>query len=359
MNNEPERIYMNLENLISTDSDNIINVADGRKPGALINQEYVEDAISKNLQVIEGDNNHSYISRNLVVESYFTLDDLTQWFNDLDPRFSARIHEVYEPIKDKTVAEALSALSQHTREQHEMPSIAEPEHNLERPEVAALDGVLFGYPVQEIKRYLTEWYTFDEQLVEEFAVIKEAERRYSILDDMRIDHAQSESEHPLSLVQVSPEYKILHHPYSDLVNALGQTLQMTALEPERLKSMSTWGEWRLATAEILEEGGSLVFDRRNDVNWIGMINSCVPEDSTLKVSDRAWEVRLLQHVDEVLPAIKAALELPDDYPAVGMVHQDLQDLGAFAQAYKIGKTQGLDYLKTVAPQLGQGEFLLK
>jgi hypothetical protein len=42
-----------------------------------------------------------------------------------------------------------------------------------------------------------------------------------------------------------------------------------------------------------------------------------------------------------------------------MVHQDLQDLGAFAQAYKIGKTQGLDYLKTVAPQLGQGEFLLK
>jgi hypothetical protein len=77
MNNEPERIYMNLENLISTDSDNIINVADGRKPGALINQEYVEDAISENLQVIEGDNNHSYISRNLVVESYFTLDDLT------------------------------------------------------------------------------------------------------------------------------------------------------------------------------------------------------------------------------------------------------------------------------------------
>jgi len=162
MNNEPERIYMNLENLISTDSDNIINVADGRKPGALINQKYVEDAISENLRVIKGDDNHSYISRKLVVGSYFTLDDLTQWFSGLDPRFSARIHEVYEPIKDKTVAEALSALSQHTREQHEMPSIAGPEHNLERPEVAALDGVLFGYPVQEIRRYLTEWYTFDE-----------------------------------------------------------------------------------------------------------------------------------------------------------------------------------------------------
>ena len=161
MNNEPERIYMNLENLRSTDSDNIINVADGRKPGALINQKYVKDAKSENL-VIKGDDNHSYISRNLDVESYFTLYDLTQWFSDLDPRFSARIHEVYEPIKDKTVADALLALSQHTREQHEMPSIAEPEHNLERPEVAALDGVLFGYPVQEIRRYLTEWYTFDE-----------------------------------------------------------------------------------------------------------------------------------------------------------------------------------------------------
>src|SRR3989338_9151469 len=111
------------------------------------------------------------------------------------------------------------------------------------------------------------WSKTKMSLDEELELIREAERRYEILGGMRIKQRQSESEHPITFAQMSHEYMILHHPYSHLIEELGRVLQLTTLEPERLKSRLEWKLYGPAAAEILGEGGSLAFDRRDDVNW--------------------------------------------------------------------------------------------
>tara|TARA_B100001964_G_C14214942_1_gene592288 strand:- start:1445 stop:2050 length:606 start_codon:yes stop_codon:yes gene_type:complete len=195
-------------------------------------------------------------------------------------------------------------------------------------------------------------------LDEEVDAIDQAERNYEILDSIGIERKQSESEIPLSLPQISGEFMILQHPYSHAINEMGGALQLYALEPPELKSGPDWPQFESNATEILEEGGGLTFDRRAaDGGWIRHISRYIPENTTVQVSGRAWEARLIDYAKQIIPIVQKALTLEDDHPNVGMMHEELQNLGTFTQAYWIGKTKGIEELRKVAPALAQGQFL--
>jgi len=194
-------------------------------------------------------------------------------------------------------------------------------------------------------------------LEEELAAIDHAENAYEVIDHIGLEHSKSESENPVPLAQISGEFMILQHPYAHAIKELGAVLQRYALEPSSLTSSPNWEKYESNSAEILREGGSLSFDRRGSKGWISLVSEYIPENFTGQVSDRAWEVRLIDYAKQIAEVVQKALKLADDHPDVGMMHEELKDLGAYAQAYHIGKTKGIEELRKVAPDLAQGRFL--
>lgn len=191
-------------------------------------------------------------------------------------------------------------------------------------------------------------------LDEELEAIKIAEKRYEIIDSISIETAQSQYQRPLTLSQISDRFKILHHPYTHAVSEFGHVLLMSVLLPEAIRHQ--WDQYREAASLIMEEGGTARYDKRS-ADWIGLISKFTPEDYLSRISDTAWEARLLSHVDNILPVLSAALKLPDNNIAVGLEHEELMDIAAHSQFYKTAKTKGIDAAKAYIPVLQQGMIL--
>lgn len=184
--------------------------------------------------------------------------------------------------------------------------------------------------------------------LEEFVAIVESEERRDKWDKF---FAQEDSH----FHKVSEEYRILHRPYTNLLSDVGMTLLTYVSNPQM--SGVLLKAYEEACKLILQDSGVVRFDQEQGVDWISLVLKLVSEAFTGNISTISIENRLREHTDNALVVVLKALRLPDGDPAVGLDHEELRNLAAYLQAYKIAKERGLDELRTYAGQLRNGEIL--
>lgn len=182
------KLYNNIENMNSDDEKNIARVASGLKPCALIennaNLGIARDYGLVLRQVVDfrGEkevydyimlsdkpdewyklfkhhyiNPATYVSLPRLFESFYDqnhIDDIAEHFGRIEPKLEERIKGLYTFVKNLVVAEAGVFLHLFPRLDHELPH--NNYENLERLEVIVLDGLLFGYDINETEHSTEE-----------------------------------------------------------------------------------------------------------------------------------------------------------------------------------------------------------
>ena len=139
--------YFNRSNFQRTDQSLVQRVIDNLKPGCGVSSK------PENKELINIENkDRVFVSKNKKVREFFDLEFILENFSTLGEVIMNRCERLYGKIKKKPVAKALKYLNNVPREDKEFPNSVK--LNGERPEVALLEGLLYGYPLNEIKWYV-------------------------------------------------------------------------------------------------------------------------------------------------------------------------------------------------------------
>jgi len=139
--------YFGYNNIQYNDQILVQRVIDNLKPGCGVS----ETVKLKGLINIRN-KMRVFISRPKKVREFFDLDLILENFSTLGEVVMNRCERLYGKIKNKPVAKALKYLNNMPREDKEFPQSVI--LNGERPEVALLEGLLYGYPLKEIEMYV-------------------------------------------------------------------------------------------------------------------------------------------------------------------------------------------------------------
>ncbi len=140
--------YFNNLNWRLTDSDLITRVLSDLKPGASIGYKIM----NKSLLIRGVLKNYFIISKKKRVKEFFDLKLIKDEFSDLGTLLMNKTKRLYNKIKGKYVADAIVYLFQVPKEENKPAYNCHT--NIEKPEVALLQGLLYGYDLNEIKDYV-------------------------------------------------------------------------------------------------------------------------------------------------------------------------------------------------------------
>ncbi|MEK6949584.1 MAG: hypothetical protein AABX34_05140 [Nanoarchaeota archaeon] len=157
------------------------------------------------------------------------------------------------------------------------------------------------------------------------------------------------------------EYAVLHHPYKDIASTAGEVLLSTLLESMPPNWLEIVENRKNLVPMILGEGGTLTFDSEFEIGFRTLLTDGYLQRSDLfKISNAAWERRIIGYVEGIVPVLKDAIGLedtPENEDRIGYTHHDLLDLVAFTQTYLIAKKQGMGTVKEQMPALQRGELV--
>lgn len=192
----------------------------------------------------------------------------------------------------------------------------------------------------------------------QMGAIIQAEDRYArleLLNMLRRTYASPDSPNLRHLVPA--QFQILGHPYTSLMSDAGQVMLAHVLQQGQLKQdPSLQQRYAAASSLILEEGGLVRFDKQTGQNWLSDVTGLLPEEYTGEIGDAVLERRVMEYAMERATVITLqALRLPDGH--LGLGHEELSDLAACLQAFKLGKEFGLDAVRLHIDQLKKGEIL--
>lgn len=177
-------------------------------------------------------------------------------------------------------------------------------------------------------------------LNDEIEAIMVAERRFNSKDAL-VFHNYHQNGLKAALSEVSPDYWMLHHPYTSALAEWGYIITHEGLHngppyPEYVQKLAKPNE------------GVLMDTVTND--WIGLIRRWLPEDGP-EISTSAWDGRIMQHLERVIPVLESALRLPDEMPEVGLSHEDMRDIFTYVKVYKVAREKGFDAAKSTLTEL--------
>ncbi len=186
-------------------------------------------------------------------------------------------------------------------------------------------------------------------LDEQVALIEKAERAYEASDRWK------------TLTERQGKYAVLHHPYSDLASMAGEVLLSTLLKSVPPNWREIVENRKKIVPMILDEGGALTLDSEFEIGFLSLLtDSYLPKSDLFKISNSAWERRIIQYVKGIVPGLEKAVSLedtPENKENVGYVRNDLLDRVAYLQAYLIAKTQGINAVGQLLPQLQKGKVV--